>query len=160
MRRSLSVRIPRSPFKSDEERSNTIKKLADIKKRHAPKALALANTALAAMKKLRELEAVLYRRKRVWPVGDCRPDDLPKAPCPGCGQADCKCTDRGTLTSYLAGDIWRGIGGAYVRITRHEKRGLMWEELRADADASFSSHIGGSLTEAGQQMPLAACAGP
>jgi hypothetical protein len=108
---------------------------------------------------LRELEAVLFRRKRVWPIGDCKPAELPKAPCPGCGTVGCKCQDRGTLTSYCAGDIWRGPG-EYTRIRRDEKRGLMWEAMPVSAEASFSSHLGGSLTEAGQQMPLMAGAGP
>jgi len=80
MRRSLSVRISRSPFKSDEERSNTIKKLADIKKRHAPKALALANTALAAMKKLRELEEAMEDEAAADISGECAAALLEFAP--------------------------------------------------------------------------------
>ena len=56
MRKSLSVRKQKSPFKSEEERAGAIKKLVEIKKKHAPAALELANAALAAIQKLKELE--------------------------------------------------------------------------------------------------------
>ena len=56
MRKSLSVRKQKSPFKSEEEHAGAVKKLSEIRKKHAKAALELANVALGAMMKLKELE--------------------------------------------------------------------------------------------------------
>lgn len=67
----MSVRITSSPFKSDDERSDTIKKLAIIKKRNAPKAYELASAALDALKKLQDLEVKMEEDAAVDVSDEC-----------------------------------------------------------------------------------------
>ena len=80
MRRSLSVRTPSSPFKSVEDRDINIKKLSDIKKRHASAALELANTALVAMQKLKALEETMEAEAEADVSGECAAALLEFAP--------------------------------------------------------------------------------
>lgn len=102
----------------------------------------------------RELEAVLFRRKRIWPIGSCRPTQLPKAPCPGCGDSHCSCTPRGTLTDYLGDDTWAGPVGVPVRVVRQAKKGLVWEEVQRDAPSPLLNTVASCLTGGARVLAL------
>jgi hypothetical protein len=106
-------------------------------------------TASLPAEKKQELEEYLKGKKRVWPIGNAKPKELPKAACPGCGDNTCKC-DRGeTVKDYCAADIWKTAGGDYLRVLRVKGKGLVWERLAVSDGgeaAPFSSHMGDCLT--------------
>lgn len=111
-----------------------------------------------------ELEAYLHGKKRIWPLGNARPRELEKAPCPSCKHSDCKCDHGEVLGRHLGDGIWSSCEGRYARVYRLRGLGLTWDEVTPNLDGhwvtTFIQHSGDCLTDGERVLALLAAAGP